>query len=59
MSALRSERVLKDFKSLPPGQQNYTVRRIDDASKSETREKRIQEAVEKAQRKKEQQIDRS
>lgn len=49
MSALRSGGVLKDFKSLPPGQQNYTVRRIEDASKPETRVKRIQEAVGKAQ----------
>jgi len=53
LSALRSERVIEDFKSLPPGEQNFILRRIDDAAKSETREKRIQEAVSAAHRKRE------
>ena len=48
MSALRAEGATEDFKSLPPGKQNYLIRRIDDAVKPETRDKRIQEAVEAA-----------
>jgi hypothetical protein len=47
-TALRTERVTEDFKSLPPGKQNFIIRRIDDAAKLETREKRIREAVEEA-----------
>src|SRR3984893_13359654 len=45
LSALRVERALEDFKSLPPGEQNFILRRIEDAAKPETREKRIQETV--------------
>ena len=36
------------FTSLPPGKQNFMVRRIDEAAKAETRAKRIREAVEAA-----------
>ena len=39
MSALRAEGVTEDFKSLPPGKQNFIIRRIDDAAKPETRDK--------------------
>ena len=46
--ALRTEGVTEDFKSLPPGKKNFIVRRIDDAARPETRDKRIQEAVEAA-----------
>ena len=53
MSALRAEGVTEDFKSLPPGKQNFIIRRIDDAAKPETRAKRIQEAVEAAYRRRE------
>ena len=45
MSALVAEGVADGFKSLPPGKQNFTIRRIDDAAKPETRQKRIEEAV--------------
>lgn len=45
LRALTGEGVTKAFKSLPPGKQNFIVRRIDEAVKPETREKRIQEAV--------------
>ena len=45
MSALVTEGVADAFKSLPPGKQNFTIRRIDDAAKPETRQKRIEEAV--------------
>ena len=59
MSALVAEGAKEDFKSLPPGKQNFIVRRIDEAAKPETRAKRIQEAVEAAQRRGEEQFDRS
>jgi len=48
MKALRAEGVADAFKSLPPGKQNFIIRRIDDAAKPETRDKRIQDAVEAA-----------
>ena len=59
MSALRAEGVTEDFKSLPPGKQNFIIRRIDDAAKPETRDKRIQEAVEAAHRRREKRVDQS
>jgi hypothetical protein len=48
MSALRAEGVTEDFASLPPGKKSFTIRRIDEAAKPETRAKRIQDAVEAA-----------
>ena len=45
MSALTAEGMTASFKSLPPSKQNFIIRRIDDAVKPETREKRIQDAV--------------
>jgi Domain of unknown function (DUF1905)/Bacteriocin-protection, YdeI or OmpD-Associated len=45
MSALKTEGMTEAFKSLPPGKQNFIIRRIDDAVKPETRKKRVQEAV--------------
>ena len=59
MKALRAEGVADDFKSLPPGKQNFIIRRIDDAAKPETRDKRIQDAVEAAHRRREKRIDQS
>lgn len=52
-TALRDEDVLADFKSISPGARNFLIRKIDDAAKAETRQKRIQEAVEAAQKKRE------
>jgi hypothetical protein len=46
MKALRAEKSDEAFKSLSPGKQNFIVRRINDAAKPQTREKRIQEALE-------------
>ena len=46
--ALRLEGVTKDFSLLPPGKQNFIIRRINDAAKAETRSKRIREAVQAA-----------
>jgi len=48
ISALRAKGLTDVFKKLPPGKQNFTIRRIDDAVKPETREKSILEAVEAA-----------
>jgi hypothetical protein len=45
VSALQAEGVEEAFKSLPPGKQNFIIRRIDEAAKPETRERRIQEGV--------------
>jgi hypothetical protein len=45
LSALRASGATKDFKALPPGKQNFIIRRIDEAVKPETRQKRIQDAV--------------
>ncbi len=53
MVALRAEGVQEAFKLLPPGKQNFIIRRIDDAAKPQTREKRIQQAVEAAQKRRE------
>jgi hypothetical protein len=50
LSALRAEGATRDFKALPPGRQNFIVRRIDEAVKPETRQKRIQGAVTAVQR---------
>lgn len=50
LSALRAEGVTKAFKALPPGRQNFIVRRIDEAVKPETRRKRILDAVTEIQR---------
>jgi uncharacterized protein YdeI (YjbR/CyaY-like superfamily) len=50
LSALRAAGATKDFKALPPGKQNFIIRRIDEAVKPETRQKRIQDAVAEAQR---------
>jgi hypothetical protein len=45
VSALAANGMTAAFKSLPPGQQNFIVRRIGDAAKPQTRERRIQEAL--------------
>lgn len=59
MSALRACDATEDWKSLPPGKRSFIVRRIDEAAKPETRAKRIQEAVEAAQKRSEQRVDSS
>ncbi|MFL5812257.1 MAG: YdeI/OmpD-associated family protein [Bdellovibrionia bacterium] len=53
MSALKAEGVLKDFEAVPNGQKSFILRRIDEAAKPETREKRIQAAVEAAHKRRE------
>ena len=57
MSALSAEGMTESFKSLPPGKQNFIIRRIDDAVKPETREKRVQGAVVAAHQAREKAID--
>ena len=44
-NALTAKRMTASFKSLPPGKQNFAIRRINDAVKPETRDKRVQDAV--------------
>jgi uncharacterized protein YdeI (YjbR/CyaY-like superfamily) len=56
--ALRAERALKDFESIPPGERRYTIRLIDDAARPETRAKRIQAAVTSAHQRRERRADR-
>ena len=51
--ALKAEGITEDFKNLPPGEQNFIVRRIEEAAKPETRKKRIQDAIEAAHRRRE------
>ena len=57
MSALKAEQMTEAFKSIPPGKQNFIIRRIDDAAKPGTREKRIQEAMVAAHEARERAID--
>ena len=45
MIALRAEGLTQAFQSLPPGKQNFIIRRIDEAAKADTRARRIQEGV--------------
>ena len=58
LKALKSEGATDDFISIPPGEQNFILRRIDDAAKPETRKKRIQEAVTAAHSRREKMADR-
>jgi hypothetical protein len=53
LTALDEEGMTADFKSLPPGEQNFILRRIDEAARPATREKRIQDAIEAAYRRRE------
>ena len=43
--ALRAEHAAQAFQAMPPGKQNFIIRRIQEAAKPETRGRRIQEAV--------------
>lgn len=58
LSALGAEGVEEAFNALPPGKRNFLVRRIDEAAKPETRERRIQEAVVAAHERREKLLDR-
>ena len=57
ISALKAESVTESFRSIPPGKQNFIIRRIDDAVKPETRERRVQKAVIAAHKAREKAID--
>ena len=59
MSALRAVGAMEAFKSLPPGKQNFMIRRLADAAKPETRDKRIQEIVEAAHQRREKVVDQT
>lgn len=51
--ALRAAGVAQGFQSLPPGRQNFIIRRLDVAVKPETRDRRIQEVVRAAPQRRE------
>jgi hypothetical protein len=57
-SALRAEGAEEEFKALPIGKKSYLLRLIDEAAKPQTRDKRIQAAVEEAHRKMERGVGR-
>jgi len=59
LRALRAEGVAQAFQSLPPGKQNFIIRRIDEAAKPETRVRRIQEGVLAALQRREQLSDKA
>ena len=59
LAALRAEEAVEDVKSLRPGRQNFILRLIDEAVKPETRQKRIQDAVGEAQRRKAERANRA
>lgn len=59
LSALRAEGAEAAFKSLPPGQQNFLVRRIDEAVRPQTRQRRVQDAVEAAHQRREKLLDQA
>lgn len=48
LAALENSGSIDGFVDLPPGKRNYLIRRIGEAVKPTTREKRIQEALEAA-----------
>jgi hypothetical protein len=49
MSALQAAGLTAAFQSLPPGQQNFAIRLIGGAARPQTRQKRIDEALQAAQ----------
>ena len=59
IQALRAERALSEFETLPPGERNFLIRRLEEAARPETRAKRVQEAVEAAHRRREKLEDRA
>ena len=59
MSALRAGCAMDAFRSLPPGKQNFMIRRINGAAKPVTRNKRIREVVEAAHQRKEKAVDQT
>jgi hypothetical protein len=48
LSALQAANATGDFEALPPGRRAFLIRRVDEAAKPETRQRRIQEAVDEA-----------
>ena len=59
LAALKAEGFTKDFKALPPGEQNFLLRRIEDAAQPKTRLKRILEALDAVRRRQEKLADRT
>ena len=48
LATLEDSGMIDGFLDLPPGKRNYLIRRISEAAKTSTKEKRIQEALEAA-----------
>lgn len=59
LDALQADGVGDAFMSLPPGKRAFIIRRIDEAARPQTREKRIQEGVVAAHQRREQLMDRA
>lgn len=57
MRALRNDGLAEAFTSLPPGKQNFIIRRIDEAAQPETRERRIQQGVAAAHQRRQKLLD--
>lgn len=57
MRALAADGMTAAFKALPPGKQQFLIRRIDEADKPQTRTRRIEEAIEAAHERRERLID--
>lgn len=57
--ALHAEALEAAFKSFPPGKQNFMIRRLDEAAKPQTREKRIQDVVLAAHQRREELADKA
>lgn len=45
LNSLEAEEMIDGFMDVPPGKRNYLIRRIREAAKPTTREKRIREAI--------------
>ncbi|MFN0099565.1 MAG: DUF1905 domain-containing protein [Gemmatimonadaceae bacterium] len=58
VSALKADGIVEAFKQLPPGKRSFLIRRIDEAVKPATREKRVEEAVLAAHQAREKAVDR-
>jgi Domain of unknown function (DUF1905)/Bacteriocin-protection, YdeI or OmpD-Associated len=59
MNALKAEHMTESFGLISPGKRSFIIRRLDDAAKPETREKRIQEAVVAAYQARERALDQN
>lgn len=59
LRALQAGGALDDFTALPPGKQNFVLRRIDEVTRPDARARRIEQAVEAAHAGREKRVDRA